>query len=262
MHSSFSLDSDTPAEEMILSAISKGLKGICLTEHHDPDYPDIPEKADWGLDIQNYHSSLLQLKEQYKDQLEIRFGIELGLQPHLANGFSSLLKEYPFDFVIGSSHVLHGEDPYYPRFFAGRDEAECYTEYFESILENLNAFSDFDVYGHIDYIVRYGPNKNQNYSYSRYREILDAILKSIIGKNVGLEINTGGFHYGLGQPNPCSEVIRRYRELGGEIVTIGADAHTPDTIARDFQKAAEILHTCGFRYYTVFRNRKPEFISL
>ncbi len=78
----------------------------------------------------------------------------------------------------------------------------------------------------------------------------------------GIELNTGGYHYGLGEPNPCTAVIRRYRELGGEIITIGADAHTPDKIACAFDKAASVLEACGFRYYTIFKDRKPEFISL
>lgn len=119
-----------------------------------------------------------------------------------------------------------------------------------------------DVYGHIDYIVRYGPNKNRDYSYGKYRDILDVILKTILDKGLGIELNTGGYHYGLGEPNPCTEVIRRYRDLGGEIITIGADAHTPDKIAYDFSKAADLLRECGFSYYTVFKERTPQFLKL
>ena len=135
-------------------------------------------------------------------------------------------------------------------------------EYFESILENLAVFSEMDVYGHIDYVVRYGPNQNREYSYGRYQDILDEILRTIISKGCGIELNTGGFHYGLGEPNPCRAVIRRYRQLGGEIITIGADAHGPDKIAYAFDKAADILADCGFTYYTIFKDRKPEFIKL
>lgn len=89
----------------------------------------------------------------------MNFGIEYGLQPHLKKHFSEQLSRFPFDFVIGSSHVVHGQDPYYGEYFKNREEARGYREYFESILENLDVFSEMDVYGHIDYIVRYGPNK-------------------------------------------------------------------------------------------------------
>ena len=222
MHSSFSADSDTPMEKMIQTAADKGLMGICFTEHFDPDYPDTPENLDFSLNIPAYRQKLESLADAFKNQIQVNFGIELGLQPQLAESFSDLLKEVPFDFVIGSSHVVHGYDPYYPSYFEGRKESACYMEYFESILENIAAFDEMDVYGHIDYVVRYGPNQNRQYSYGRYKEILDEILRTLIRKNVGIELNTGGYHYGLGEPNPCVNIIRRYRELGGEIITIGA----------------------------------------
>ena len=262
MHSSFSADSDTPMEVMIHRAVETGLQGITFTEHLDPDYPVTPDNLDFSLNIPAYKEKLAELSDMYKDKIQVRFGIELGLQMHLGEYFDSLLSQTPFDFVIGSSHLVHGYDPYYPEFFEGRKEFLCYMEYFESILENISAYDGFDVYGHIDYVVRYGPNKNREYSYGRYKDILDEILKKLISMGKGIELNTGGYHYGLGEPNPCTAVISRYRELGGEIITIGADAHTPDKIACAFNKAARVLEACGFRYYTIFKDRKPEFISL
>lgn len=262
MHSFFSADSNTPMEEMIKKALSQGLKGICFTEHLDPDYPPTPDDLDFSLDIPAYCSQLSRLKEQYKNKISLCFGIELGLQPHLAADFRDLLGMYPFDFVIGSSHVVHGRDPYYPEYFQGRREEEAYQEYFQSILENIEAFGEMDVYGHIDYVVRYGPGQNTYYTYEAYRDILDEILKSLIRRGIGIELNTGGYHYGLGEPNPSAAVIRRYRELGGEIITIGADAHTPDKIGFAFSQAAQVLKTCGFTYYTVFQERKPVFFPL
>lgn len=262
MHSSFSADSDTSMEDMIREAICRGLTGICFTEHLDPDYPPTPDNEIFELDLDGYRETLFRLREKYQKELQIHFGIELGLQPHLNSYFHKLLKTMPFDFVIGSSHIVHGYDPYYKEYFKGREESACYQEYFESILENLHAFSEMDVYGHIDYIVRYGPNQNKYYTYERYQDILDEILRTVIARGRGIELNTGGFHYGLGEPNPCRAVIRRYRELGGEIITVGADAHGPEKIAYDFDKAAAILADCGFKYYTVFQSRKPEFVKL
>lgn len=262
MHSFFSGDSQTPTETMIQDAIRRGLSGICFTEHLDPDYPPTPANDEFHLELPEYQEHVAMLREKYADQIQVRFGIEIGLQPHLADQFHELLASYPFDFVIGSSHAVHGYDPYYGSFFEGRKESECYMEYFESILENLAVFSEMDVYGHIDYVVRYGPNKNREYSYGRYKDILDEILKTIIRKGCGIELNTGGFHYGLGEPNPCRAIIKRYCEMGGEIITVGADAHDPSKIAYDFDKAREILIDAGFRHYTVFKDRKPEFIPL
>ena len=226
MHSQYSGDSDTPQEDMIQTAITKELGGVCFTDHLDIDYPGAPEA--FLLDLPNYTSSVYALQEKYRDRLSVRLGIELGLQPHLAALHEDILSQYPFDFVIGSSHVVHG----------------------------------FDVYGHIDYVVRYGPTKNKNYTYEKYKDVIDAILTLLIAKGKGIEINTGGFKYGLGHPNPTEEIIARYRELGGEIITVGADAHKPEHIAFDFEKVPDILKAAGFRYFTVFKERKPEFYPL
>ena len=260
MHSQFSGDSDAPQEDMVMTAMDAGLSGICFTDHLDIDYPD--NLAPFLLDLPNYTASVLALQEKYRDKFPVRLGIELGLQPHLAGLHADILSQYPFDFVIGSSHVVHGFDPYYPEFYAQRDEKDCYREYFESILENIQAFDGFDVYGHIDYVVRYGPTKNANYDWVQYQDVIDEILKLLIAKGKGIEINTGGFKYGLGHPNPTEGIIQRYRELGGEIITIGADAHAPQHIGYDFKKVPEILKGAGFEYFTVFKERKPEFIKL
>ena len=258
MHSQYSGDSDAPQEDMIRAAIRAQLPGICFTDHLDIDYPDNPEA--FLLDLPNYTSSVFAMQEQYRDQISVRYGIELGLQPHLAALHADILSQYDFDFVIGSSHVVHGYDPYFPPFWKTHTEEEGYREYFESILENIRAFDDFDVYGHIDYVVRYGPTRNENYTCARYSDVIDEILRLLIEKGKGIEINTGGFKYGLGHPNPCEEILARYRELGGEIITVGADAHAPEHVG--FEKVPQILKDAGFTYYTVFRKRKPEFIKI
>lgn len=260
MHSQFSGDSSSPLDSMINASIERGLAGICFTDHLDIDYPDDPDL--FLLDLPNYYASVMANQKMYAGRLPVLFGIELGLQPHLAALHQDILSQYPFDFVIGSSHVVHGMDPYFPKFYEGRDEKAAYREYFESILENLDAFHDFDVYGHIDYVVRYGPTRNENYDWTEYEEIINEILKKLIQLGKGIEINTGGFKYGLGHPNPTEAIIRRYRELGGEIITLGADAHSTEQVGFDFEKLPHILKDAGFEYYTIFRQRKPEFLKL
>ena len=260
MHTNFSGDSDALPESMIEQAIHLGLPGICITDHLDYDYPDDPDL--FLIDLPKYSKKISELKEQYQDRIPIHFGIELGLQPHLSEKLQTITASMPFDFVIGSSHVVHGIDPYYPYYYEGRTEKEAYEEYFSSILENLEAFSDFDAYGHIDYVVRYGPDKNKNYNYAAYAEVLDEILKMLIRMDKALEVNTAGFKYGLGHPNPCEEIISRYHELGGRLLTIGADGHAPEQIAWDFDKIPELLKSCGFDSYTVYKKRKPVFLPL
>jgi histidinol-phosphatase (PHP family) len=260
MHTHHSGDSDAVPELMVQAAIDKGLSGLCFTDHFDYDYPDEPEL--FLLDFDSYQKETDSLRRQYEGILPILWGIELGLQPQVADMNRRVTHDYPFDFIIGSSHVVHGTDPYYPHYYEGRTEDAAYREYFESILENLQTDVDFDVYGHIDYVVRYGPNQNRYYSYKKYADVIDEILRTLVVKGKGIEINTAGFKYGLGHPNPTEEILVRYRELGGEIITIGADAHAPEHVAYAFDRIPEILRQAGFRYYSVFSGRKPQFFPI
>lgn len=264
LHSSFSGDSDTPMEEMILKGISSGLTSMCFTEHMDMDYvySNPEDQGIFELNTDSYLYDFIKYKEKYAGQIKLLFGVELGLQPHLKRRLAVYAKSYDFDFIIGSSHICNGKDPYYPAFFEGRTDDEGYREYFSSILENIRAFQNFDVYGHLDYVVRYGKTKDAEYSYDKYKDLLDPILEAILEAERGIEINTGAINYGLRDLNPCTEILKRYRQLGGEIITIGSDAHRPDALAKEFNRAAEILTECGFKYYTVFEKRMPEFCRI
>lgn len=261
LHTSFSGDSDTPMEAMIQKGIELGLTQMCFTEHNDFDYP-VTERDPAGffeLNPDSYLYDFLKLKEKYADKIKLCFGVELGLQPHLSQKNAAFAKAHDFDFIIASSHICNGCDPYYPAFYEGRSQEEAYREYFESIFDNLKVFSNFDVYGHLDYVVRYGPEKDAGYSYEQYRDIIDPILEKLISNGKGIELNTGGLARGIKNVNPCTAIIRRYKELGGEIITIGSDAHIPGQIAAHFDKAAAILSSCGFRYYCTFEGRKAVF---
>ena len=136
------------------------------------------------------------------------------------------------------------------------------TSYFEAILKNVTIHNDYDVYGHIDYVVRYGKESKEEFLYTYYADILDSILMTLIEKGKGIEVNTSGFKYDIGGLHPHISILKRYKELGGEILTIGSDAHETRHLAYKFDKAGSILRDCGFKHYTVFKDRKPEFLSL
>jgi histidinol-phosphatase (PHP family) len=263
VHSDFSGDSNAPMEEMIKKSIDLGLTHVCMTEHYDPDYVYLPgEEGMFELNTDSYLYELLKLKKKYENEIYVGFGVELGLQPHLKKLLSDYTETHNFDFIIGSSHICNRKDPYYPEFFEGRNEDEAHHEYFESVLECIKLLPYFDVYGHIDYVVRYGPTKNEKYTYDKHSDVFDSILLHLIASGKGIEVNTGGFRSGLNQPNPCIDIIKRYKELGGEIITIGSDAHKSEDIASEFDRTSEILKACGFKYYCIFKSRIPQYISL
>ena len=259
MHTSFSGDAHTPPEEMADTARGKQLPGITFTDHLDWDYRETPGMFD--LDIEAYLQRITQLQAEYNtENFHIYLGLELGLQPHLAERHRILLDTCPFDFVIGSSHVVHGRDPYYPSYFEGRPSHEAYLEYYESILENIEAFDGFDSYGHLDYVFRYGPSedsRNPEDTYRNYSDIVDAILEALIRRDKALEVNSGAYRCGLTQPNPSLSVLKRYYELGGRLITIGADAHKPEHVGLRFDLLPQLLTGIGFREYAVYRKRSP-----
>jgi histidinol-phosphatase (PHP family) len=260
LHSSFSGDSDTVPERIVESGLRKGLSAICFTDHYDADYPY--DDVCFELDTVAYLKKIGELRSAYEGRIEIGAGVELGLQPRLGELYRSYTERFPFDFVIGSTHLVDGKDPYYASFWEGCTPGNGILRFLEITLENMKAFDDFDVYGHLDYIVRYAPLEPRRFCYGDYGDLMDEILRFLISHGKGIEVNTGGYKAGLGCPNPCPEVLRRYRELGGEIVTMGSDAHRLEYVGSFMDEAREILRSCGFRYFTLFKERKAEFVSL
>ena len=270
MHTCFSTDSEACPRDMADEAVRKGLKTICFTDHFDKD------DLEWGeegiFDVDAYFVKMQKLQEEYAGKLNIRIGIELGLRTYLKDYYEELTKKYPFDFVIGSVHnvpykkdaegnILY-TDPAAEKLFTDRTDKEAYRLMMETTLENVRTSDCFQTLGHLDYVVRYGKSREKEYSYTDYADIIDEILKLLIEKEKGLEVNPAGLKYGLPFAHPHPDVLKRYRELGGEIITIGADAHKPEHIAYDFAKAEEILKSCGFKYYTEFFEQKPVFKQL
>lgn len=270
MHTWFSTDSEACPRDMADEAVRKGLKTICFTDHFDKD------DLEWGeegiFDVDAYFVEMQKLQEEYAGKLNIRIGIELGLRTYLKDYYEELTKKYPFDFVIGSVHnvpykkdaegnILY-TDPAAEKLFTDRTDKEAYRLMMETTLENVRTSDCFQTLGHLDYVIRYGKSREKEYSYTDYADIIDEILKLLIEKEKGLEVNSAGLKYGLPFAHPHPDVLKRYRELGGEIITIGADAHKPEHIAYDFAKAEEILKSCGFKYYTEFFEQKPVFKQL
>ena len=285
MHTSFSGDSEAPMEEMVRTARKKGLAGITFTDHLDWDYHEKPGLFD--LDLKSYTESVRAMQAKYSDDgFHIYYGIELGLQPHLAERHARLLARYPFDYVIGSTHVVDGYDPYYPLYFEKFGVQEGLRRYYRMILENIRAFPLFDSLGHLDYILRYLSPLPKELTYkpdgspygnADFMAEIDAILLELISRGIALELNTGSYRKGRLDPNPERMVLKRYYELGGRKITLGADAHSPEHIAlgfteilagyplnqkEHFSSALSLLKETGFDSYLIFDGRRPRKIPL
>ncbi len=262
IHTRFSADSSATLESMADAAIEQGLKTLTFTDHCDLDYPNIPDPDLFLMKKPAYFEAMQNLQKRYKGKLEILIGVEIGLDPSHAEAITNFVDGEPFDFVIGSSHVVHGRDPFMPGYFDVFSEREGYAFYFNSIAENALAIKCYNVYGHLDYVVRYGPNQDRDYRPYDYLDIFDPGLKTIIADGRGIELNTSGWNRGLKQAHPHLDLLRRYRELGGELITVGSDAHSPQSVGYGFAQAEELLKTAGFKYYAVYKAQKPQFFPL
>ena len=261
VHTEFSGDSATPAREQIEAALQLGMKEICITDHHDYG-SEAMTHINFILDLPAYLSGIHELAKEYKDRILVLTGIELGLMMREKEYLEDMVPRLPVDYIIGSSHFIDGYDIYDRRYYEGRSEFASFRRFFESTLNRVKSLNCFDCLGHLDCIIRYGPEKNKNYRPADYKDLVDEILKTLIQKGKGLECNTAGFKYGLGHPHPYEEILARYRELGGELITVGSDGHRPKEVGGAFLQAEEILKKCGFRYYTVYHKRKPVFYKI
>ena len=308
LHSDFSTDSGEKQEKIIETAIKKGLKGLCFTDHMDLYFPiECSKKSggDFTFDVDRYYELLTELKNRYSGKLDIRIGLEIGLRDEselrdkCISEYNEMTAKYPFDFIIGSTHCLEDIDPYWEEYWDGRTAEEGLDRYFDAIDKNVSDYDCFDSLGHLDYLVRYvspeacmksvetrgldsaledkdsaGKNRQFNptslkrlygqkiYNPVDFKDYIDSILKKIIDREKALEINTAGLKYGLGFAHPKEEILERYKELGGELITVGSDAHIADHLAYDFDTVCEQLKDLGYKYYFIYKNRKPEGILL
>lgn len=273
VHTNFSSDSKEPLEQMLQQAQRIHLTSICITDHMDYDFPDMGNGATFQFEPEAYLDAIEQARLQFP-QLKIRQGVELGLMESVLPQATELVRRFPFDFVIGSTHLVDCQDPYYETFWEGYEELEGIHRYYESTLNNIKLGFDFDVYGHLDYILRYTPTMRRlgNDAVAKdcylarcteqFMDILEEILRLLIVQGKGIEINTAGWKYGLGHPHPHEKILTRYCELGGEILSVGSDAHCVEHLAYSFEQVPALLTQCGFRYYTEFKKRNPRMIPL
>lgn len=261
VHTCFSPDSETAPEAQIERAIALGMPAICFTDHMDFDYP--PE-FDIGFDLKPevYLHTMAELRERYAGRIDVRAGVEVGLEAALQDTITRYIRSADWNFVIGSIHLAQRRDPYFDSYFEGRTAEEAYRSYFEATLSCLQCFEPvFDVLGHLDYVFRCGDRSVTN-AWKEWPDLMDAILRLVVDKGLGLDVNTGGIKKGLAFQHPHDDLLKRYRELGGELITFGSDAHRPEHLGDHFPETGERLKALGFRYYASYVDRKPEFYPL
>jgi len=246
-------------EQALEKIKTAGLAGIIFTDHQDINTPSGDKRFMFDPAIQQ--QKIDQMKEQY--DIPILKGIEIGLQPHTIEDAAAFVNGYRFDTIIASVHFVDGIDPYHDHYYDIRDIKMAYGRYLETIYYCITKFANFDVLGHYDYITRYAPYRERVILYSRFKDILDQILTFLAREGKALEINTNTYREKNGAtPYLDVNVLKRFKEVGGEIVTLGSDAHDSWRIGEKFVQYSEIIKDCGFRYIAHFQNREAQFTSI
>jgi histidinol-phosphatase (PHP family) len=259
-HTKYSPDADqkTTFLSYVNQARLLGFSGVMVTDHVDYDSTD--PLFQHIIDYDAYFEDIENIKSQ--TGFDLRVGVELGYQSCSIEKMNQLVLQYPFDLVIMSLHLIDGQDPYYGQYFEGKTQEESYKRYFEAVLDAVQQFDDFDVFGHFDHIIRYGDFESRIYDIKTYEVWIDAILKVIIRKGKGIEINMSGIDDITKSPYPSLDVLKRYKALGGKIITVGSDAHCFSDLGRYFQDAKSILIEAGFDQIAIYHKRKPIFFNI
>ena len=256
MHTVVSFDGHDRGLQMALAAKEKGLKEICFTDHLD--YDPLGKMGILAFDTDAYNAEYDALEVP---GLKIRRGMEFGMTVDNREQFQSDLKRRPFDFVLGSIHFVDDLDVYFQEFWEGKTLFEAERRYLEVTLECVKLHDDFDVLAHLTYIAKATANPAPRpVPFMEHRDIVDEILKILVQKGKGMEMNSSGVDR-CGGFLPTADYFRRFKELGGEIVTVGSDAHTASRVGQYSREACGILKEI-FGYVCTFEGRKPIFHKL
>jgi len=256
LHTKVSFDGIGTAEEIAKAALKAGLKEICFTDHWDYDF--LPEDRPNLFDLAEYSRAYDSLTVP---GLTIRKGIELGLTTWNVPHLQEVLAARSFDFVIGSVHFSDGYDPYDEKYWTGKTLHEAFRGFLETTLDCVKIHDDYDVLGHLTYVCKSVHNPSRKpLPYGEHAEIIDEILRILVQKGKGMEINSSGVDR-AGDFLPSADILRRFHELGGEIVTIGSDAHDASRVGQYHREALEIVQEI-FGHVCTFEGRRAVFHRL
>ncbi|MBL4932401.1 histidinol-phosphatase HisJ family protein [Clostridium paridis] len=248
MHTIFSSDSKMKIEEVIEESKNKNL-AVTLTEHIDLDFPD---PALFRCDVPKY----IKTYEPYRSEI-LKLGIEIGLNSSFVSDYTNIINSNPFDYVIGSVHMVNGKDIYVDFYNPEKSKDELYIEYLVAMEKLVDSFDCFDALGHIDYACRYAPYEDKEIHIELYGEYIDNVLKKLLSKDKLLELNTRMLHE-KERYISLYKIFKRYKDLGGKYVTLGSDAHGKSAIGVNFKEANELITSIGLKAVH-FSERKLEY---
>ena len=268
-HSQFSFDGGrTSVGKTVNSAIGKGLAGVCFTDHCDFFVPPMKAKYEEYVpevfDVEARNAEIDKVNAKCPQDFHVFKGIEIGVQKSERDKIAAHLEKYSFDEIIASVHYLDDTDPFWGGYYEGKTWRYAYGHYLETLYDEMVWLGDrFDIMGHYDYVTRYAPYPECSILYKDFPDILDSMLRYLAENGKALEINTKTYQDFKGRtPVLDKNILMRYRELGGEIISLGSDSHDADRVGFNFERTAALVCSCGFRYLAHFDKRKPVMLPI
>lgn len=276
-HAKFSFDTDADVDEIINAGIKKELLSLTITDHceinrwYEKKYygENLIDNEDitynFKEDFEGSVSTITSLKEKYADKIKLLAGVELSGIFYDYELSSEVASDKRLDCVIGSIHELKDKPDFALIDYNKLSDNEIYTlleKYFITINE-ITKWDKFDILGHLTYPIRYIEGQyNRNIDISRFDDIIADSFKILAQNGKAIEINTSGLKNDYKKTFPEQKYVKMFRDLHGEIITIGSDAHAPEHIGYELDKGAQIALNSGFEYISYFENRQPKFIKI
>lgn len=260
-HSTQSPDGKNTLREMAEKAAELGIEHYTVTDHLEIN-KFYDKEFLYEEPVKQSSQLLPDLIKEFKDKVDIHYGVELGQPLHDIELTNRMLKNYEYEFIIGSCHMVKGWDDFYYLDYKKNDPHYLMKLYFEELLE-MAEWGKFDVLGHLTYPLRYIEGDfGIKIDMDRYTAIIEKIFTTLIKKGMGIEINTSGLREKIGVTLPSEKYVKLYRELGGEIITIGSDAHCVENLGKGIQEGIQIAKNCGFDKIYYYNHRKPVSINI
>ena len=266
VNSTASIDCSEPMEKSVRAAIAQGLDIICFTDHLDLIDGRMPGATlpDGYALWQRSYAQIAEVREKYGDKVEILHGMELAEIPQDLPRAKEYAAIEGIDYLLGATHILPNHQDFYYLQFTDQAMCETLADLYLDETYVLAQANLADTIAHIGYLNRYMARQGFRVDLMQQgrEEKLRAIFQTLINNNRGIEVNTSGMRQEYGASFPNLPMLQLYRSLGGEIITIGSDAHSAGHVGSNFTRAAALLRTAGFTHFTIFRKRQPEFIKL
>jgi len=257
-HTRYSGDGLGEIRDLCVRAVELGITEIAITEHVDTDPTDPCYEF---YDHEAVGTAVRRCREEFGRTVGVRHGIEIDYQKRFHDEAVEFLATHEFDVVLGSAHYIRGKRGWETEVYRLNDERSAYMGHFEGTLAAAES-GLFDVMCHLDLVKRYGIPHYGPYDRAPYAAIIDEILRVMVDKDQALEVNTSGLRQTPQATFPEIETVRRYRELGGQFVTLGSDCHKPADLGAGLAEGADIIRRAGFTRLTVFEGRERSFVEL